>query len=184
MVVHTLRFNCFSLWCADPSLAPLGPQVWCWWWGWLWWLVITCGPWPGGCSCSWFLLPHLRISLGLVLLCLLTCSYAFLFLHSSAALCYIQTYYIRCLLGMVETISVFSFLLLYPVLSSSRSAFLYLTMGELFIAGGVCIVKPVPHLVSPIPVLLYVSTHLKSFAKIPVLYFSIVHYYNRLVKPG
>jgi len=54
-------------------------------------------------------------------------------------------------------------------------------MGALFIAEGVCAVKPVPHLVSPVPVfctLHPVSPLLQAFAKIPVLHFSVVHCYN------
>lgn len=52
----------------------------------------------------------------------LTCIYTFFFLHLSAALHYIQIYYIWSPLHMLDTISLFSLLTLKSVLSSSRFA--------------------------------------------------------------
>lgn len=48
-------------------------------------------------------------SLGILLICLLTCFHTSLFLHWSAAQCYIQPYFIWHLFSMLVTISLFFF---------------------------------------------------------------------------
>lgn len=111
-----------------------------------------------------------------------------LYLSVSPLVCSSMLYpnllYMCCLLHILEIISLFSFLLLF--LSSCRSSFLYLTIGEIsFIALRSALSSPYLILYLPYTysTLYPVSPRLKSFAKTPVLYFFRVHYCNRVIKP-
>lgn len=81
--------------------------------------ILTGGIW---CSCSWFVL-NSRIHFGSFLFA----NKLWLFLHWSAARCYIQIYY----MWYLTCISLYCLLLLKPVLSSLKSAVLKVTTGEL-----------------------------------------------------
>lgn len=124
---------------------------------------------------------HLRVGFKRLMTCF--CTFLFLCWFFGSVL-QPSLLYMCCLLRILETISLFSFLLLF--LSSYRSSFLYLTIGEIsFIAlrsalSSPCLVLYLPYTFST---LYPVSPCLKPFAKTPVLYFFTVHYCNRVIKP-
>lgn len=168
-------------------LAPRLVISWCWWWGWLWWPVIIWGPWPGGCSCCWFLFPCSRINLGLVFLFASMLWYRSLFFLLSAVMLYPNFLEFTPFRYIGNY---FCFLFLTPISSFVQAhvcGFLSdlgtIVYKQVFVSplSSQCPISYLPYLysstmhpVSPLP---------RAFANIPALHFLIVHYHNRVVKP-